>query len=86
MKKFVVKIVDIGHIPPHLKVTFDGFITDKDGVETWFRSLDCVRTANATLNDNIKLSACVYPIDESSMEEFQTYIEACLTKWISSTK
>ena len=86
MKKFDVKIVDIGHIPPHLKVTFDGSITDKDGVETWFRSLDCVRTANATLNDNIKLSACVYTIDESSMEEFQTYTEACLTKWISSTK
>ena len=50
-----------------------------------FNCRDYLRS-NATLNDNIKLSACVYPIDESSMEEFQTYIEACLTKWISSTK
>ncbi len=86
MKKFVIKIVDVEPIPPHLKVNFDGSITDKEGVETWFRNLDCVRKANATLNDDIKLSACVYPIDESSMEEFKIHIEECLTKWITSSK
>lgn len=75
-----------GHIPPYLQVKFDGSITDKEGVETWLRSLDCVKKASATLNSDIKLSACVYPIDDSALEEFKSYIEECLTKWITSSK
>ena len=29
MKKFVVKIMDLGHIPPYLQVKFDGSLTLK---------------------------------------------------------
>ena len=85
MKKFVSEIKKPGHIAPYLKVLFDGSITNKEGVETWLRSLDCVYKANATLDDNVKLSACVYPIDETSMEEFKATIDQCLEQWFASS-
>ena len=84
MKKFVSKIVDIDGFHPYLQVKFDGSVTDKDKVETWLHSLDCVDKANATLNDDLKLKVCIYPIDDSTMEEFKIHIDQCLTKWLQS--
>ena len=84
MKKFVIKIMESGHIPPYLHVKFDGSVTDKEGVQTWLRNLDSVRIANATMNDDLKLTVCVYPIDESAIGDFKNYIETCLTKWLEN--
>lgn len=85
MKYHIEQSPEIEGHSPYLRVLFEGFI-DKDVVQTWLRSADFIRQANADYDDNNKTRAIVYPYQDTDINEFKERVDKYILSFIQNLR
>lgn len=68
MSNFHIEAIQIDGTEPYLKVYFED-IVDKDVISTWLNTQGFLRKANVNEDDYCKVSAIVYLLPDSDIQE-----------------